>query len=179
MSKEYLEALERLKTAPSFMGGTAEYQFCTKSETLLMQDYETVKQALKRLESIDNADSSEALECLEALEQDIKDRTILAEDRQLKLCAIIKQVLLKAQEPKQCLKWEDLEFKKEEQTMKVLLNGEEYKLSYFTDGITEYVDLLAGNGKYQMGRYVDCYPTDVKFFNDLHLEEILKEDKSE
>lgn len=45
MGKE-LDALERLKTAPSFMGGTAEYQFCTKSETLLMQDYETVKQAL-------------------------------------------------------------------------------------------------------------------------------------
>ena len=39
-----LEALERLKTAPTFMGGTAEYQACTKSETLLMQDYETVKQ---------------------------------------------------------------------------------------------------------------------------------------
>ena len=34
-----------------------------------------------------------ALECLEALEQDIKDRTILAEDRQLKLCEVIKQAL--------------------------------------------------------------------------------------
>lgn len=45
MGKE-LDALERLKTAPSFMGGTVEYQFCTKSETLLLQDYETVKQAL-------------------------------------------------------------------------------------------------------------------------------------
>lgn len=42
MSKE-LEALERLKTAPTFMGGTAEYQSCTKSETLLLQDYEVVK----------------------------------------------------------------------------------------------------------------------------------------
>ena len=39
-----LEALERLKTAPTFMGGTPEYQACTKSETLLMQDYETIKQ---------------------------------------------------------------------------------------------------------------------------------------
>ena len=39
-----LEALERLKTAPTFMGGTTEYQACTKSETLLIQDYETVKQ---------------------------------------------------------------------------------------------------------------------------------------
>ena len=43
MTKE-LEALERLKTAPSFMGGTAEYKASTKSETLLLQDYETVKQ---------------------------------------------------------------------------------------------------------------------------------------
>ena len=54
MSKE-LEALERLKTAPTFMGGTSEYQACTKSETLLLQDYEIVKQALNRLEAIDNA----------------------------------------------------------------------------------------------------------------------------
>ena len=38
-----------------------------------------------------------ALECLEALEQDIKDRTILAEDRQLKLCEVIKQALLELQ----------------------------------------------------------------------------------
>lgn len=68
MSKE-LEALERLKTAPSFMGGTAEYQFCTKSETPLMQDYETVKQALQRLESIDNATLSEALNVLKATEK--------------------------------------------------------------------------------------------------------------
>ena len=68
MSKE-LEALERLKTAPSFMGGTAEYQFCTKSETPLMQDYETVKQALQRLESIDNATLNEALNVLKATEK--------------------------------------------------------------------------------------------------------------
>lgn len=49
MTKE-LEALERLKTAPSFMGGTVEYRACTKSETLLMQDYETIKQALIQAE---------------------------------------------------------------------------------------------------------------------------------
>ena len=41
-----LEALERLRTAPTFMGGTIEYQACTKSETMLMQDYGIVKQAL-------------------------------------------------------------------------------------------------------------------------------------
>lgn len=42
-----------------------------------------------------------ALECLEALEQDIKNRTILAENRQLKLCAIIKQALLELQSIKE------------------------------------------------------------------------------
>ncbi len=40
---------------------------------------------------------SKSLEALEVLEQDIKDRVILAEDRQLKLCAVIKQVLQKAE----------------------------------------------------------------------------------
>ena len=42
-----------------------------------------------------------ALECLEALEQDIKNRIILAEDRQLKLCAVIKQALLELQSIKE------------------------------------------------------------------------------
>ena len=40
---------------------------------------------------------SKSLEALEVLEQDIKDRVILAEDRQLKLCAVIKQALQKAE----------------------------------------------------------------------------------
>lgn len=80
--------------------------------------------------------------------------------------------LFKLTAPKQYLKWEDLEFKEEEQTMKVLLNGKEYKLSYFTDGIYKFIDLLTDNGKYQMGRYVDCYSYNVQFFNDLRLERV-------
>lgn len=66
MSKE-LEALERLKNALTFMGGTVEYQACTNSETLLLQDYEIVKQALLELKSIKEANHSEALECLEEI----------------------------------------------------------------------------------------------------------------
>ena len=51
----------------------------------------------------------EALECLEALEKDIKDRIILAENRQLKLCAVIQQAILELQsikeaEPSEALK---------------------------------------------------------------------------
>lgn len=48
---EALKALERLKTSPSFMGGTSEYQACTKSETLLMQDYEAVKQFILKAQA--------------------------------------------------------------------------------------------------------------------------------
>lgn len=39
-------ALERLKTAPSFMGGTVQYMFSTNSVSALLEDYELVKQAL-------------------------------------------------------------------------------------------------------------------------------------
>ena len=46
---------------------------------------------------------SKELEALEVLEQDIKDRVILAEDRQLKLCVVIKQALLKAEKEKKII----------------------------------------------------------------------------
>ena len=59
--------------------------------------YKNCKERLIRLAIIDSAEPSEALKCLEALEQDIKNRIILAEDRQLKLCEVIKQALLKIQ----------------------------------------------------------------------------------
>ena len=94
MSKE-LEALERLKTAPSFMGGTVEYQACTKSETLLMQDYETIKQALHRLESIENVEPSEALECLMYLKAEFRDYPSAFNS--------IKNALLKAQKEHKAL----------------------------------------------------------------------------
>ena len=117
MTKE-LEALKRIRqeTCPAtYMADFDKNECC-----------DVIEQALQRLEAIDNANPSEALEDLEALEQDIKDRVILAEDRQLKLCAVIKQALLKAQEPKHYLKWEDL--KKLGKEIKVKLNGAEYLL---------------------------------------------------
>lgn len=92
-----LESLERLKNAPSFMGGTTEYQSCTDSKTLLMQDYEIVKQALKRLESIDNANPSEALKCLGLL-GDFEWRKKSFKEAFPDLFGTIEQALLKAQE---------------------------------------------------------------------------------
>ena len=182
MNKEYLEALN----------GLFDLVHCQDSFEKAQKYFDIIEQALNRLESIDNATPSEALKCLEKLKgmeissmpfsdeygtQEVDLNDIRKVGSQLntdfrEYTATIKQSLLKAQEPKHYLKWEDLEFKESEQTMKVLLNGKEYSLSYFTDGIYKFIDLLAGNGKYQMGRYVDCYSYDVQFFNDLHLERI-------
>ena len=110
MSKE-LEALERLKTAPTFMGGTTEYQFCTKSETLLLQDYAIVKQALLELQSIKEAKSSEALKTLEVLDKTISPllEPVLAEyedDLSDKITAnyfALKQSLLNAEKEHKAL----------------------------------------------------------------------------
>lgn len=55
MSKEYLEALERL-----YCSGNLQLNYVLSDKH--KQDYETVEQALQRLESIDNAKPSEALE---------------------------------------------------------------------------------------------------------------------
>ena len=132
-----------------------------------LQTLESIEQALLELQSIKETNPSEALECLEALEQDIKDRTILAEDRQLKLCAVIKQALLKAQEPKHYLKWEDLEFNIEKQMMAVLLNGTKYTLIL---GRNVHIDKLAFLRNGEINYYF--LEIDKQLFNDLHLERV-------
>lgn len=128
---------------------------------------ECIKKKIHRLESIDNAEPSEALECLERLH----DCGIFNYE-EMEDYNTVKNYILKTQEQenKKYLKWEDLEFKETEQTMEVLLNGEEYKLSYFTDGITEYVDLITNDEKFLIGKYVCDY--EKQFFNDLHLERV-------
>ena len=158
MSKEYLEALERV-------GDNLEHHYLEN-----IKDFNILKQSLQRLESIDNAEPSEALECLDKLEQDIKDRVILAEDRQLKLCAVIKQALLKAQEPKQYLKWEDLEFKKKQQVMDVLLNGKPYILYFYKLSTQNEVTIFSID--MHIVTLSSNYTEDVQFFNDLKLERV-------
>lgn len=100
MSKEYLEAFKIVYNNFDYLISDVciendDVNICLKT---IKEQLPTIKRALQRLEANDNAEPSEALEDLEALEQDIKDRVILAEDRQLKLCAVVKQALLKAQE---------------------------------------------------------------------------------
>lgn len=160
MSKE-LEALERLKTAPTFMGGTTEYQSCTKSETLLLQDYDTVKQALLELQSIKEANHSEALECLECLYNVPDDYR--SNDR-AKDYETIKNYILKAQEPKKYLKWEDLEFSEELKVLNVRMNNNDYILRYALDIFGDKCCFLYDN---TISHHIDLTR---QFFNDLHLE---------
>ena len=123
-----------------------------------------IENALQRLESIDNSNPSEAMECLERLSKEIQQY-----DSWIKYINTIKQALLKAQEPKQYLKWEDLEFKEDnEAKIKVRMGEHIYDLwygSYKTGyGIFKQKCSLAG--------YEFDEDYDIDFFDDLRLERV-------
>jgi hypothetical protein len=216
MSKEYLEALERMCST-------------TLEEDLSVRDiYETeygiVEQALQRLESIDNAEPSEALECLEKLKgmeiismpfsdeygtQEVDLNDIRKVGSQLntdfrEYTATIKQALIKAEKEhnslnllmqeldckdfadlrkyarcgyerlnKKYLKWEDLEFKKKQQVMDVLLNGKPYILYFYKLSTQNEVTIFSID--MHIVTLSSNYPEDVQFFNDLHLEVVENE----
>ncbi len=98
MSKEYLEALERL-----YCSGNLQLDYVLSDKHKL--DYEIVEQGLQRLEAIDNANPSEGLECLDNLAKGkpldfdnvspVLDYHYLLSRKEINT---IKQALLKAQE---------------------------------------------------------------------------------
>ena len=156
MSKEYLEAFENLKK---------ELYYSPNQIPDVDKWHEIIEEALINYtnitKQIEEADYKSAIGLLIKAKDNLDSYTYNT----------ILEALLKAQEPKQYLKWEDLEFKEEEQTVKVILNESKYKVAYFTDGITEYVDLLTDDERLEIiGRYVDDNPHEKQFFNDLHLE---------
>lgn len=167
MSKE-LECLKRIDTK----------NYLTEREH--REFYSVVESALKRLEAIDNANPSEAFMKLNTLLDRANHDEILSR-KSIEFCEkwiketqeaydTIKQALLKAQEPKQYLKWEDLEFKEEEQTMKVLLNGSCYLLNYYTRSEEEFV-FIKSTGTTIFNLLGEC-SDDKQLFNDLHLERV-------
>ena len=105
MNNEF-ESLERLKTAPSFMGGTVEYKSCSNSASLLLQDYEIVRRALLELQFIKESSPKEALRGIIM----IKDQFYNDRINKMGLATldgyynIIKQVLLKTKEIEKVLK---------------------------------------------------------------------------
>ena len=148
-----------------------------------LQTLESIEQALKRLESIDNANPSEALECVERLDKmefhrsietyvseidsDISETQYLGNTDEF---YTIKQALIKEQEPKQYLKWEDLEFKEKQQVMDVLLNGKPYILYFYKLSTQNEVTIFSID--MHIVTLSSNYTEDVQFFNDLHLERV-------
>jgi len=158
MGKE-LEALVCLKRARTDIErGNCEYN---------VTDYlDTIETALQRLEAIDNSNPSEALECLEKIIDNLDDYA----DFEIKQEAneyinTIKQALLKAQEPKQYLKWEDLV---QARIYKVLLNGNRYEVVKRYDDY-EYCCITLQK-KPNVSIYI--YEHEKEVFNDLHLERV-------
>lgn len=181
MSKEYIEAFRDILGILSAVSGC---EVDMNSERII-----TVKSALKRLEEIDNSNPSEALECLERIDNtlclnNIKGKLEFGIDTEehtdcdsvigmTEDLEYIKQALLKEQEPKQYLKWEDLEFKEKEQTrMEVLLNGSRYLLEYYAVSEKEFVFIRARATKTIIFNLLGRCSTDKQFFNDLHLERV-------
>lgn len=146
----------------------------------LVSCYETIFNALKRLEAIDNAKPSEALECLDRI-----DKTMRYADcdddgyKYIEPCKMIdicdeefdkvKQVLLKQQESKKYLKWEDLEFDHKPKYIDVKMGDNKYLLIVgFSDGGNEMAILQT-----KLRRYYFVESEDNKqFFNDLRLERV-------
>ena len=82
------------------------------------------------------------------------------------------ELRLKAQEPKQYLKWEDLDFTKEEQCLKVKMGDNFYRILWCNDFGANVVSLYKYiTNDYLM--YCSCIKENGKqFFNDLHLERV-------
>ena len=157
MSKDYLEALDRL-----YCSGNLQLDYVLSSKH--KHDYELLKHAFQSLESIENADPSEALKCLECLYSDPEDYR--SNDR-AKDYETIKNYILKTQEQKKYLRWEDLDFKKDNQFSyyKVKLGNSVYKVvSYFSYIFNKDTVTIIANNRFNITEQ------DKQFFNDLHLE---------
>ena len=174
---EALKSLKELRTIANM--------YCSFNGTQCEHNKELaniIEQALHRLEEIDNANPSEALECLERIDNtlclnNIKGKLEFGIDTEehtdcdsvigmTEDLETIKQALLKAQEPKQYLKWEDLEFSEETKGLNVKMNNNDYILRYTLDVFGGKCCFLYNEAK---SHHIEL---NKQFFNDLHLEEV-------
>lgn len=154
MNKE-LEYLEEIKSYFPFVDlGKGKEYVCEK-------EFNAIKQALQRLEAIENVKPSEALECLEYLYSNSDDYR--SNDR-AKDYETIKNYILKTQEQKKYLKWEDLEFSKELKVLNVRMNNNNYILQYTLDVFGVKCCFLCDS---EITHHISLTR---QFFNDLNLE---------
>ena len=126
-----------------------------------------IEQALHRLESIDNANPSEALERTSSEFIDGYPTGNVNVGMTWEEHSAIKQALLKAETPKQYLKWEDLEFDHKPKYIDVKMSGNKYKLVVGYNVAGKNLAILRdGKNEYYFLEY------DKQFFNDLHLERV-------
>ena len=145
-------------------------------ENPLKEELDIVNNALLELKAISNSNPSEALGLIkrtcEIYADSLKQRNLIGYDiieKQInEALDTIKQALLKAQEPKQYLKWEDLEFSFKDKYMKVKLNGNIYTLRYTRNALMEFPVAYLEFDNTEI-TIIDCKK---QFFNDLHLERV-------
>ena len=144
-----------------------DVNICLKT---IKEQLPTIKQALQRLESIDNAKPSEALECVDKILGYFGKAQV--ETMTLSKCNVltIKQSLIKAQEPKCYLKWEDLEFKETRcQYSNVKLGNANFQMTcYLYKGCMKKVWIRNEIISFELKDTEE----DKQFFNDLHLERV-------
>lgn len=163
MSKEYLEALKKVKY---------------NSSLEVVKCFDIIQQALERLEQIDNAKPSEALKNFEEIGEMfyIEDGNIDGDEilylKGYEKFNTIKQTLLKAQEQKQYLKWEDLEFSYGTKYQKVRMGDTIYKIAYRCCDGTKEVRLLSEDEKFLYVSSFSNYEDNIQLFNNLHLEKV-------
>ena len=126
-----------------------------------------IEQALKRLEAIDNSNPSEALECWQWINATIPQWVREKDKQHPNVLEPIKQALLKAQEPKHYLKWEDLEFKEMYKIIPVRMGDNVYQMAYCLYENEGYIRL-----EDCQRIYLELFANEKKFFNDLHLERV-------
>lgn len=74
--------------------------------------------------------------------------------------------------PKKYLKWEDLEFMRDEKVMTVKMGDTVYKILYRYCYANEEVQLLSEDKKLLCLRLIGKYKANVQLFNDLRLERV-------
>ena len=163
MMENYFEALERLA-----MPDELHISECEKLGIGLTEDFDLVEQALLELTSIKGAKPSEALECLERIDKEY----LTIESKDFDNCFnTIKEALLKAQEPKQYLKWEDLEKFKDKDSVKVKMNGTELSLIIQIDCLNDiYVQLYKEKEDGNCVNLLSDFFRNKELFNNLRLE---------
>jgi len=160
MSEELLEILKRVEN-------NLEHHYPEN-----LRDFEILKRAVIKLNAIKEGNSKKALDCLSCLGNFIDGHctgTTAEDDVHLIECFdTIEQALMKSQEQKKYLKWEDLETGI---SCYGMLNGVKIQIDLFpphcTDDHKWEVRLIKDNDY-----WIHIKEQDKEFFNDLHLERI-------